>query len=129
MSNWTHVAGIVRIDSFRLFESKEMNFDEIFGKEIHFDDSYEDWKDARMHPGKYLPLGSEGSLTKTVWINPDESHLAAYTVSVFGDLRDHQSSDAIIEWFKDICSRLNVRNATISAYNEQNGDASWCCEG
>lgn len=127
MSNWTHVAGIIRVDCFRGW-SAEPDFNKIFGKEIRFRSSFEEWDDYHEHPDAYLPAGSEGSLTINVWTNPDESHVAAYVVSIFGDLRDHDSPDEIIEWFKDKCSKLNVRNACITAKNLYYGTRNWVYE-
>ena len=50
-------------------------------------------------------------------------------MSVFGDLRDHDDPQEIIDWFKGICEKLElecrVRNATIVADNERNGQRSW----
>lgn len=130
MSNWTHVAGIVRVDSLRsVFGRKhEPDFVSIFGQELDFDDSTERWEDAQANPEKYLPLGSEGSLHMSLWINPDSSELASYTVSIFGDLRDHQEPDEIIEWFKACCAKVWVRNACITVENEWYGTRNWVFE-
>ena len=127
MSNWTHVAGIIRVDCLHGMYA-EPDFDQVFGKEIHFNSPYEDWDDYYRHPEKYLPAGSEGSLTISIWANPKESHVTAYAVSIFGDLRDHDSPDEIIEWFKDKCSKLWVRNACVTATNEYNGTRTWVWE-
>ncbi len=131
MSNWTHVAGIIRLDSFRIDMYPEPNFDKLFGKKLN----YGNWEDARKHPEKYLPFGSEGSLDKSVWVNPEKSSIPAYTVSIFGDLRDHDSVKDIIEWFKEKCKFCNsdnthvwVRQATITASNERYGTESWTYE-
>lgn len=124
MSNWTHVAGIIRVDCIRGLEVKP-DFAQIFGKELHWGSTPEEWEEYATHPEGYLPSGSEGSLTITVWDNPKKSHIAAYTVSIFGDLRDHENSDEIIEWFKDKCAKLRVRNACIVAENEHNGVRHW----
>lgn len=125
MSNWTHVAGIIRIDDFR-FEDTILDFDKLIGKELHFEDSFEKWHDARKHPEEYLPQGSEGSLKKSVWINPDKGEITAYTVSIFGDLRDHDDPQEIVDWFKKICGRFtSIRNAVIVVENEINGQISW----
>ena len=115
MSSWVHVAGIIRIDSIRL-SNKIPNFDELIGKECLWEAPMEVWDDCEAHPEKYLPMGSEGSLHKSVWVNPNISHMAAYTVSIFGDLRDTYIEDAekIIEWFKKKCNDLCVRNAVIT---------------
>lgn len=128
MSNWTHVAGIVRVDSFRGLFGKEPDFVEIFGKELLYDDPEECFDDAHKNPEKYLPLGSEGSLNMSLWINPDPSDVASYTVSIFGDLRDHHEPDEIIEWFKEKCSNLWVRNACITVENDLKGTRNWVYE-
>ena len=127
MSNWTHVAAIVRVDNFRFDE--ELNvadyFEGVFGKELRYEDGVEVWDEADEHPELFLPLGSEGSLEMNVWENPNKSCMAAYVVSIFGDLRDHDNPNAIVEWFKEKVSGLWVRQATITVENEWNGTVNW----
>ncbi len=118
MSDWTHVAGIIRVDYIRFDSSSEIDFDKILGKECLWDSPSNVWKDAEENPEKYLPMGSEGSLNKIVWENPDKSCLDSYTISIFGDLRDHHSTSDIIEWFKEKCKSFCVRNAVITVENE-----------
>ena len=126
MSNWTHVAGIIRMDSFRFNGSyTDDYFDKLIGKECLFDSPSNIWDDAEENPDDYLPIGSEGSLQKSVWINPNSSSLAAYTISIFGDLRDHDNTDEIIDWFKNKCSKISVRQAIITVLNEHNGEKTW----
>lgn len=120
MSNWTHVAGIIRVDGL-----SKIDFDEIIGKECLFESPEEVWDDMEEHPDNYLPMGSEGSLQKIIWENPDKNCLASYTVSIFGDLRDHYSTSDIIEWFKKKCELLWVRNAVITATNEAYGTETY----
>ena len=117
MSNWTHVAAIFRIDS--LFRT--LNCTEIFGKELHYGSPLDKWDEAEVHPERFLPCGSEGSLHISVWEDPNESSIAAYAVSVFGDLRDHDSIDEIIQWFDEKCKLVNIRQAVITVDNELNG--------
>ena len=124
MSNWTHVAGVIRVDYIK-FGNDELDFDELIGKECLFNSPTEVWDDAEAHPDKYLPMGSEGSLQKDVWVNPDSSYVARYTVSIFGDLRDHHSITEIIEWFKEKCKLLWVRNAVITVRNELYGTETY----
>ena len=128
MSNRTHVAGVIRIDDIRIGNTTP-DFDKIIGKECLYESADEAWEDADKHPQDYLPMGSEGSLEKSVWINPDRSCIAAYTVSIFGDLRDHDDPNAIIRWFKDkireLCEGFMIRQATITVYNECNGTENW----
>lgn len=68
-----------------------------------------------------MPCGSKGTLQKVVWTNPEKSCTAAYTVSVFGDLRDWYDIDVIVDWFKRIVTSedLWVRSAVITVTNGQ----------
>lgn len=136
MANWTHVAGIIRVDHnlcdiIGEFENnpRVLDFDKLIGKEVSFEDDISVYRDAVAHPEKYLPMGREGSLRKSVWTNPDTSGMDGYTVSIFGDLCGHNDPKEIIEWFKNKCKEILVtnwiRNATIVADNEWNGIESW----
>ena len=129
MSNWTHVAGVARIDSMRIDENYTLDFDKIFGKECLWVSPEELWIEADEHPDRFLPMGSEGSLHKSIWEDPDKSSLAAYTVMIFGDLRNHEDPEAIINWFRDVARSLNVRQATITVRNEWNGTRNWSYNG
>ena len=103
MSVWTHVAGIVRLDCLRAMYKTEMipkAIQEYFGKELRWDDDHDAWKEQYEHEDRFLPCGSEGSLRMSIWENPNESHVSAYTVSIFGDLRDFDDAKSIIDWFK-----------------------------
>lgn len=122
MSNWLHVAGIIRIDSLRFKNETEINFDELIGRECLFDSPTEIWEDCDKNPNKYLPMGSEGTLRKSIWINPNKAKFAAYTVSIFGDLRHRDDAYTIIKWFKKLCEKIdtddnyntNIRQAVIT---------------
>lgn len=136
MSNWTHVAGIIRVDYIKWDDDPELDFDKLIGKECLWCSDYEVFEDADKHPELYLPMGSEGSLQKSVWINSNDSHVSRYTVSIFGDLRDHDSCDEIIEWFKNKCKFIGneevhggwIRQATITVDNEYYGAKSYTYE-
>lgn len=132
MSDWTHVAGVIRVNQIKLDEHvPDLNFEELIGKEVRFSDESDIWADARKHPEKYLPMGSEGSLRMSVWTNPDISHVARYTVSIFGDLRDYDTPETIIEWFKKKCEdeELSVRDAVISARCNSQESLTWTYSG
>lgn len=128
MSNWTHVAAIFRIDHFRI-DGNEMDFTQFFGRELNAFDGRYVWLESDKHPNKFLPCGSEGSLKMSVWTNPNPCAMAAYTVSIFGDLRDHDDVDEIIDWFEEKCKALkenknvpwSIRQAVITVENEQYG--------
>ena len=119
MSSWIHVNAAIRIDDLRLDDSIP-DFEELIGKECLFESPEFIWDDMERNPDLYLPMGSEGSLQNSVWINPDKSHTAAYSVMIFGDLRDCNKEDAenVIKWFKDKCNEINetygVRDAVIT---------------
>lgn len=115
MSNWTHVAGIIRVDCLPI---EDLDFDGLIGEEWHFGDEFYIPKTG------FLPDGSEGSLYKSVWEDPDGS-IPRYTVSIFGDLRDREDPQEIIDWFKEKCKNLWVRQAIITVWNERNGTLDW----
>lgn len=127
MSNWLHVAAIVRIDAFEGFSMEEdfltkelKRIREVFGKQLLYED-HKAWEEYREHPERYLPMGSEGSLQMSLWINPKDNYCDRYTVSIFGDLRDRFDCQSIIDWFKDRCNRMEcwtIRNACITVDNE-----------
>lgn len=117
MSCWCHVAAVMRIDALRIDDYKEPDWDELIGKECIWNISDDEtWDDVELNPEKYLPMGSEGSLQKIVWTNPKPYCMNAYTVSIFGDLRDRDDDDAdkIIEWFKNKCNQFAIRQASIT---------------
>lgn len=133
MSNWTHVIGSIRIDTLRgITDNTPFDTDKIFGKECLFESSKEIWDDMDKHPEDYLPMGSEGSLQKSVYENPDRSVTAAYTVTIFGDLRDHDNAGDIIKWFENKLNNLPdgywIRQAVITADNECNGVETYTYE-
>ena len=128
MSNWTHVAGVIRINGFNIdgdtldeyiekYKSpeeriKECIYDTI-GRHVGFG------VDEDNIPEPHLPMGSEGSLDISIHVQPLDV-LEIAVVTIFGDLRDHHSTSDIIEWFKEKCKLLWVRNAVITVENE------WC---
>lgn len=128
MSNWSHVAAIIRIDDMQFFNQEVPNFEEIMGKTMDYEDL--PCYDYEYREEDFLPMGSEGSLKMTVWVNPDKSHISSYTISIFGDLRDHDSTSKIIDWFKGKCKLIDekfmgIRNACITVRNEWYGTETW----
>lgn len=124
MSAWVHVAAIARIDYLPVLnDGTEIDFDTAFGKECLWDDG--DFEYAAEHEDEFLPMGSEGSLYKTVWVNPHKNHADQYTVSIFGDLRDVTDGQWIIDWFKNKLRKMWVRQATITVDAEYGGVTTW----
>lgn len=123
MSVWTHVAGIIRADGIQAFDNYD--WDDIVGKECSWGAPLDVWEDAENFPENYMPMGSERSLTKVIWVNPNSSCFDAYTISVFGDLRDHTDVEGVINWFKSVCNKLSIRNAVIVVDNEVSGSTTY----
>lgn len=135
MSVWTHVAGIIRVDSMRAFyddiEEDKAEFrilNEAIGRECDYESDSAVWADLDKHQNLYMPCGSEGTLKKSIWVNPDPSYMSAYTISVFGDLRDFDNVEEVAEWFINACKKIEslkcddaampklwIRNAVIIA--------------
>ena len=122
MSTWSHVCGCIRIDSFRFPEDEEKEIQKIkdtLGKTVDYNS--EDWDTD-------LPLGSEGSLNYEVIVNPERSCLAAYTVPIWGDLRDYDNVSEIEEWFEKCCKTVGIiRSAVLQVEVEGYGNVclSW----
>lgn len=108
MSQWTHVAAIIRYDNL-LEKSKP-----VLGHVCHFNSPEEDWDKCDV------PCGSEGSLTTTMWENPDECSVANHTATIFGDLRDYNDVAEIVAYLNRITKGHFIRQgcATIDVEGE-----------
>lgn len=107
MSQWTHVAGIVRVDALRFGPKGSVanpDLNKIIGPACRFDDWVADTT---------IPCGSEGSLEYQVIEAANESSLAAYTVCIWGDLRDYSDADAIEAWLRRVFEGLIIRAASV----------------
>ncbi len=102
MAQWTHVAGIIRSNELRIL-FPDPDFEELFGKEFDYDNEFA-VEDVKKHPEKYLPNDGDSSLHMSVWKNPDFNDIDAYTVSIFGDLKNFEGN--IIKWFQDKCKQF-----------------------
>ena len=113
MSIWTHVAGVIRVDAIRgLLPTPD--FDKIFIKSL--------WGDTNMDCN--MPMGSEGSLDYRVIENPDKDSIAAYTVVIFGDLRDVGADDIpdIKEWWEHTLTQFDMVRQAVLQIQPENGD-------
>lgn len=108
MSVWTHINGCIRFDWLRSIGLPELDFEGIIGKTASFED------DQKKHDECNVPCGSEGSLQYHVWVNPSDSAASAYTVSIFGDLRDYEDLGEIEKWFREVINRkLRINGKSI----------------
>lgn len=106
MSQWTHIAGTIRIDCVDHEEVKE----QIKNVLKHT------WKygDGVNSDTEYAPYGSEGSIQYTITENPDESCIAAFIITFYGDLRHYDNDAEIIAWFEKACDAFYIRQAAIT---------------
>lgn len=114
MSQWTHVSGCIRYDAYRIDDAMEfVKTEEDVKKLLGTTFGYKDYQYA--YDGD-LPYGSEGSIQYNIVENP-KSLLAAFTVCIWGDLRDFGSDDVeyIRKWFARITTKegLMVRSAIL----------------
>lgn len=121
MSRWTHVAAIFRIDSIGQISDDEIT--EKFGREVDWEEMANcDYDDSdEWVQQEFLPMGSEGSLTMSIWHNPVKNEMSSTTVSVFGDLRDYGGSDDIErleQWFAKCCENNWTRQAVMQVIDE-----------
>ena len=101
MSQWTHVCGLIRIDS--MWDVRKSLIDS-FGKTYKYADSIEAWEACTV------PTGSEGSVQYDIVNTRDEKKFALSGgsitfgyVAIHGDLRDYDDANEIYEWIKNAC--------------------------
>ena len=106
MSQWTHVAGTIRIDCL-FHEGVAEQIKNVLGRTWEYDDD--------VDPDiEYAPYGSEGSIQYIITENLNESCMAAFVVTFYGDLRDYTDDAEIIAWFEKACNALHIRQAVIT---------------
>lgn len=112
MSVWTHVAGVIRVDSIRVF-MPDPKFDKIFVKSL--------WGDTNI---SNMPTGSEGSLDYRIIENPDEDSMSAYTVVIFGDLRDYGANriEDIKDWWEHVLSEFEIVRQAVLQICPEDGE-------
>jgi len=104
MSQWTHVNASIRFDGILntgLPTEKEL------GKICRWEDEDTSHWD---HPD--LPCGSEGSIKYQIIKSTDYS-MAAMVVVFYGDLRDYENVDEILEYFKRITQGKMIRSGIL----------------
>lgn len=98
ISQWTHICGLIRIDDITsIFGDKNLNA-------------------IKERLRTKVPTGSEGPLKTKLIIN-DGPGVNAYTVAIWGDLRDYGEDDEdvwrITDWIKTLTDGLIIRDFSI----------------
>ena len=119
MSEWTHVAGMIRVDSMCYEHEKDARWLELNRKEnileeilgpvlVWKEDDHElkEWK--RISKVCKLPRGSEGSIQYKIITNFDTESVTAFDIAIWGDLRSFGVDEThnIQRWFYNLCSEL-----------------------
>lgn len=128
MSIWTHVAGTIRIDHLRSLDINPIpDFDNIFKKFI-YNENVNYKVDYNIQKQKWIecnmPKGSEESLDYRVIENPDENAICAYTVVIFGDLRDFgkDNINEIKDWWKNTLSKFAMIRQAVLQIQPEDGE-------
>lgn len=110
MSQWTHVAGCIRIDKLGGSDSEIIHeLTEKLGRTCEFDSSHETWEACNV------PRGSEGSLQYSIGVTGEENStdLDWGMVVIWGDLRDYDNVEEIFQWIKKACSGEIIRGCAV----------------
>lgn len=102
MSICTHIAGVVRFDGLA---GGFGGLTPQLGNTCGYRDPKSIWDACDV------PLGCEGSLQHFLWQNPDSGALARWTAMFWGDLRDYESEQEIIDYFTRITTGKLIRGA------------------
>ena len=106
MSQWTHINASIRFDGIQGTEL--LPTEKELGKICRWGD-----KDDSHWENPDLPCGSEGSLEYKIILNPDQNSLAAMVVVFYGDLRDYDDVDEIIDYFNKIVKNKSIRSGIL----------------
>lgn len=118
MSQWTHVAGVIRIDGMPSLvglnqEQERAEIQRMIGNTCGSYDDASKWDACNV------PCGSEGSLQYGYsFYGHDEvvsgflasSSLSRGAITIWGDLRDYDDENEIIEWFKGIMAKFQPKH-------------------
>jgi hypothetical protein len=109
MSQWTHVAGCIRIDHFIGDLNPDVFRNDIkksFGNTCDFYDNRSVWDCCNV------PCGSEGSIQYDMSEISDDS-LEWGLIYIWGDLRDYTDYQEIYRWIKKSCEPFIVRQCAV----------------
>ena len=110
MSQWTHVAGTIRLDSLHFVtlrisdEGVVQMVKNALGTPVDFDGLM----DGKESVG--IPWGSEGSIQYEITPTRTNNSLSWGHVVLWGDLRDYEDEKEIHEWLSEALEQLKAAN-------------------
>lgn len=108
MSTWTHITGTIRFDGIAdLMPSPEL------GNTCNYSSEEKLWDSCNV------PCGSEGSLQHNLQTNPDS--MAKWVATFWGDLRDYEDEEEVINYFNRIVEGRMIRQGIFSFEVESRG--------
>ncbi len=102
MSQWTHVTGLIRIESLRGLTVTTESEEDILRRRLGKPWSFED------QPVGGIPAGSEGSIQYDIVRTGSQYSLSWGYVVLHGDLRDYDDVHAIAKWLHYALADLQV---------------------
>lgn len=140
MSQWTHIAGVVRIDGLPVVvglnqEQERAEIIKMIGNTCDFEDGDDKWDACNV------PCGSEGSIQYSyAFSGRDEGighSITRSAIPIYGDLRDYSDAEAIIKWFKQVIAKFqpdhpenkglfSIRDAVLSIEVEGRKEKTLC---
>lgn len=114
MSQWTHIAGIIRVNTLRGLvgmpgsnEDVENVIRRLLGPTCNFDSSQEEWDACGV------PCGSLGSLQYYIHCTRRGSSIAWGYIALEADLRNYDSWLEICEWLEKVTKDFNEEDISI----------------
>ncbi len=104
MSTWTHICGCIRFDGVVALGTPAPNL----GRTCSFDDDSDTWDNCDV------PCGSEGSIEHHLRTCTEDSKMARWSAMFYGDLRDYDDHDEILEYFKRITEGRMIRQGVFT---------------
>jgi len=113
MSQWTHVAGAIRIDGIPSLtgisqEEEIKEIESLIGNTASYYDGEDAWDRCNV------PCGSEGSIQrKFIFTGHDKGighSLSRGVVVIWADLRDYGDEGAIIVWLRKVLENFKIDN-------------------
>lgn len=102
MSQWTHIAGIIRIDAIPGFTSLTTT-------------------EIQRRLENNLPQGSEGPAKYKIELTGDLYSITWIAIFIWADLRDYKDHQAIFKWIQGICDGLLIRSCCVKIEIEFKG--------